>query len=157
MKDEALLAYCERVEREFFRFKGRTGTLSPADWARVEAWYRSEVPLEAALAAFPLSVLHQSNPFGGRSDPFLEEDPPQKGVHEGALSRVELPRDHQEKQLVELADGGVEGQGVSLFDRGPLERQSALGERASLTGEDLLLAAAQDSGKAHRRPRKLSQ
>jgi hypothetical protein len=51
MRDEALLAYCERVEREFFRFKGRTGTLSPADFARVEAWYRSEVPLEAALAA----------------------------------------------------------------------------------------------------------
>jgi hypothetical protein len=51
MKDEALLAYCERVEREFFRFKGRPGTLSPADFARAEAWYRSEVPLEAALAA----------------------------------------------------------------------------------------------------------
>ncbi|HEY7698496.1 MAG TPA: hypothetical protein VIE88_08760, partial [Vicinamibacteria bacterium] len=34
-----------------FRFKGRPGSLSPADWARVEAWYRSEVPLEAALAA----------------------------------------------------------------------------------------------------------
>ena len=51
MKDEALLAYCERVEHEFFRFKGRTGTLSPADFARAESWYRSEVPLEAALAA----------------------------------------------------------------------------------------------------------
>ena len=51
MKDPALLAYCERVEREFFRFKGRPGTLSPADFARVEGWYRSGTPLEAALGA----------------------------------------------------------------------------------------------------------
>ena len=51
MKDPALLAYCERVEHEFFRFKGRPGTLSPADFARAEAWYRSGIPLEAALAA----------------------------------------------------------------------------------------------------------
>jgi hypothetical protein len=51
MKDEALLAYCERVEHEFFQLKGRPGTLSPADFARAEAWYRSGIPLEAALAA----------------------------------------------------------------------------------------------------------
>jgi hypothetical protein len=51
MKDEALLAYCERVEREFFRHKGRPGTLSPGDFARAQEWYRAEVPLEAAIAA----------------------------------------------------------------------------------------------------------
>ncbi|HLE71588.1 MAG TPA: hypothetical protein VJH87_18050 [Vicinamibacteria bacterium] len=51
MKDPALLAYCERVEHEFFRFKGRPGTLSPGDFARAEAWYRSGIPLEMALAA----------------------------------------------------------------------------------------------------------
>jgi hypothetical protein len=51
LKDPALLAYCERVEYEFYRFKGRPGTLSPADFARAEGWYRSEIPLEAALAA----------------------------------------------------------------------------------------------------------
>lgn len=51
MRDPALLAYCERIEREFFRSKGRPGTLSPADFARAEDWYRSGVPLEAALSA----------------------------------------------------------------------------------------------------------
>jgi hypothetical protein len=51
LKDPDLLTYCERIEREFFRSKGRTGTLSPPDFARAEAWYRSGVPLEAALSA----------------------------------------------------------------------------------------------------------
>jgi hypothetical protein len=60
VKDPALLAYCERVEHEFFRFKGRPGTLSPADFARVEAWYRAEVPLEAALAAIESAFRSQA-------------------------------------------------------------------------------------------------
>ncbi len=51
MKDPALLAYCEKIEHEFFRCKGRPGTLSPADFARAEGWYRARIPLEAALAA----------------------------------------------------------------------------------------------------------
>jgi hypothetical protein len=51
MKDEALLGYCERVEREFFRLKGRPGTLSPADFARAQDWYRGGIPLDAAIAA----------------------------------------------------------------------------------------------------------
>lgn len=50
MKDPALLAYCERVEHEFFRLKGRAGTLSPADFVRASEWYRSGIPLEAALS-----------------------------------------------------------------------------------------------------------
>jgi hypothetical protein len=49
--DEALIAYCEQVEREFFRHKGRPGTLSPRDFARAEEWYRAEVPIETAIAA----------------------------------------------------------------------------------------------------------
>ena len=51
MRDQALVEYCERLEREFFRQKGRPGTLSPADFARAESWYRAKVPLESALAA----------------------------------------------------------------------------------------------------------
>jgi hypothetical protein len=51
LKDPDLLAYIERVEREFFRSKARPGTLSPSDFARAEAWYRSGVPVEAALSA----------------------------------------------------------------------------------------------------------
>jgi hypothetical protein len=51
LRDPDLLAYCESIEREFFRSKGRPGTLSPADFARAEGWYRSRVPLEAALSA----------------------------------------------------------------------------------------------------------
>jgi hypothetical protein len=50
LKDPALLAYCERVEHEFFRLKGRAGTLSPADFARASEWYRSGIPLETALS-----------------------------------------------------------------------------------------------------------
>jgi hypothetical protein len=51
MKDRALLEYCEQIEREFFRFKGRPGTLSPADFARAQEWYRERIPIDAALAA----------------------------------------------------------------------------------------------------------
>lgn len=50
MKDPALLDYCERIEHEFFRLKGRAGTLSPADFARASEWFRSGIPLEAALS-----------------------------------------------------------------------------------------------------------
>jgi hypothetical protein len=51
MKDPGLLEYCERIEREFFRRKARPGTLSPADFARAQEWYRGRIPIEAALAA----------------------------------------------------------------------------------------------------------
>jgi hypothetical protein len=50
LKDPALLSYCERIEHEFFRLKGRAGTLSPADFARACEWHRSGVSLEAALS-----------------------------------------------------------------------------------------------------------
>lgn len=51
MKDPELLKYCERIEHEFFRIKGRPGTLSPSDFARASEWYRSGVPLQEALRA----------------------------------------------------------------------------------------------------------
>jgi hypothetical protein len=49
MKDPALVAYCEKIEREFFRLKGRSGTLSPSDFARASSWYRDGVPILAAV------------------------------------------------------------------------------------------------------------
>lgn len=49
MKDPTLLSYCERIEREFFRLKGRSGTLSPSDFARASSWYQEGIPLPAAL------------------------------------------------------------------------------------------------------------
>ena len=49
MKNPDLEAYCEHVEHEFFRLKGRPGTLSPADFARTRAWFEQGVPLEAVL------------------------------------------------------------------------------------------------------------
>lgn len=63
MKDAALLSFCERVEREFFRLKGRPGTLSPSDFARASSWYRDGVPIEAALEGIRDSFQVQS---GGR-------------------------------------------------------------------------------------------
>jgi hypothetical protein len=39
------------VEHEFFRLKGRPGTLSPADFARAQDWYRGRIPLQEALSA----------------------------------------------------------------------------------------------------------
>ncbi|HEY7817111.1 MAG TPA: hypothetical protein VIG29_02755, partial [Vicinamibacteria bacterium] len=63
MKDPALLEYCERIEREFFRWKGRPGTLSPADFARAQDWYRAHLPIEAALAAIERAFESQA---GGR-------------------------------------------------------------------------------------------
>ncbi|MGH9323690.1 MAG: hypothetical protein ACRD21_06585 [Vicinamibacteria bacterium] len=63
MKDPELLAYCERIEHEFFRLKGRPGTLSPADFERATRWYREEVPLEAALEALRVAFASHA---GGR-------------------------------------------------------------------------------------------
>jgi hypothetical protein len=49
VKDRELEAYLDRVEREFFRRKGRPGLLSPADFALASAWFRERVPLDAVL------------------------------------------------------------------------------------------------------------
>ncbi len=53
MKDPAFEDYCERIEREFFRFKGRPGTLSPADFNRALEWFRAGIPLDVVLEAIP--------------------------------------------------------------------------------------------------------
>jgi hypothetical protein len=49
MKDKKLETYCDEIESFFFRWKGRTGNLSPGDFRRVEQWYRERIPLEAVL------------------------------------------------------------------------------------------------------------
>ena len=49
MKDPQLATYCDSIEREFFRLKGRPGMLSPADFALVGAWYRSGLRLSIVL------------------------------------------------------------------------------------------------------------
>lgn len=49
MKSLDLEAYCEHIEHEFFRLKGRPGTLSPADFARTRAWFEAGVSLETVL------------------------------------------------------------------------------------------------------------
>jgi hypothetical protein len=61
LKDPAFVDYCERVESQFFRLKGRPGTLSPADFARVQDWYRLEIPLDAALAAIARAFESQAS------------------------------------------------------------------------------------------------
>ena len=47
--DTDFINYCEHIEHEFFRLKGRRGTLSPADFARTRAWFDSGIHLEAVL------------------------------------------------------------------------------------------------------------
>lgn len=49
MKDTKLEAYCDAIENEFFRLKGRPGRLSPEDFRRAGEWYRQGLPLHAAL------------------------------------------------------------------------------------------------------------
>ena len=49
VKDTDFEAYCEHIEREFFRLKGRSGTLSPPDFARTRTWFEAGIPLGAVL------------------------------------------------------------------------------------------------------------
>lgn len=49
MKVEELASYCDHIEREFFRFKGRPGTLSPADFSKVREWFEAGLGLNAVL------------------------------------------------------------------------------------------------------------
>ena len=49
MKDPELATYCDKVESEFFRLKGRPGMLSPADFALASNWYRSGLRLSVVL------------------------------------------------------------------------------------------------------------
>ncbi len=60
MKDPAFEDYCEQIEREFFRFKGHPGTLSPADFNRALEWFRAGIPLDVVLEAIPDAFQAQS-------------------------------------------------------------------------------------------------
>lgn len=55
MKDRDLEAYCDAIEREFFRLKGRSGMLSPEDFSRVRAWHGADVPLSAVIEGIRLA------------------------------------------------------------------------------------------------------
>jgi hypothetical protein len=64
MKDPALEDYCAAIESFFFQLKGRPGTLSPADFARVKVWFSEGVTLQAALDGIAEAFRSQS---GGRN------------------------------------------------------------------------------------------
>ena len=49
MIDPEFQDYCDRIESEFFRLKGRRGTLSPRDFALTKEWFEAGVPLRAVL------------------------------------------------------------------------------------------------------------
>lgn len=55
MKDRDLEGYCEAIEREFFRLKGRSGMLSPEDFGRVRSWHGAGVPLSAVVEGIKLA------------------------------------------------------------------------------------------------------
>ena len=61
-------AYCERIEHEFFRFKGRPGTLSPADFARTREWFDAGIPLEAVLEGVAHAFQAQSAGRDGEAE-----------------------------------------------------------------------------------------
>jgi len=47
--DSDFEAYLESIEHEFFRLKGRRGTLSPADFARTREWFEAGIPIDAVV------------------------------------------------------------------------------------------------------------
>jgi hypothetical protein len=58
--DPDFVAYCEHLEHEFFRLKGRVGTLSPADFARARTWFDAGITLDAALEGIASAFRAQS-------------------------------------------------------------------------------------------------
>jgi hypothetical protein len=66
--DAAFVSYLERVEQEFFRLKGRPGTLSPTDFARTREWFESGVPLDAVLEGVASAFGAQSAGRSGDSE-----------------------------------------------------------------------------------------
>ena len=61
------------------------------------------------LAVVLFAVLQKEDALRGGGDTFLQNGRAQKSIDEGALSGIELPNDHQQKQLVELKDGLLQG------------------------------------------------
>ena len=49
MIDSDFETYFESIEHEFFRLKGRRGTLSPADFSRTREWFDAGIPIDAVL------------------------------------------------------------------------------------------------------------
>jgi hypothetical protein len=49
LKDPELESYCRQIEAFFFQWKGRPGSLSPEDFARVKHWFSEGVSVEAVL------------------------------------------------------------------------------------------------------------
>ena len=49
MKDPLLEAYCNSIESFFFRLKGRQGTFSPKDFAKLRTWFEANIALDTAL------------------------------------------------------------------------------------------------------------
>jgi len=47
--DSDFEAYVESIEHEFFRLKGRRGTLSPGDFARTREWFDAGIPINTVL------------------------------------------------------------------------------------------------------------
>ncbi len=82
MIDTDFEAYCERIELEFFRLKGRRGMLSPADFSRTREWFDAGIPIDAVLEGMAGAFQTQSAGREGESvevnslafcDPFVEQ------------------------------------------------------------------------------------
>ncbi len=82
MIDSEFEAYFERIEHEFFRLKGRRGTLSPADFSRTREWFDAGIPIAAVLEGMASAFQTQSAGRDGGSeqvnslaycDPFVEQ------------------------------------------------------------------------------------
>ncbi|GMR22548.1 MAG: hypothetical protein BMS9Abin37_0905 [Acidobacteriota bacterium] len=82
MIDSDFEAYFESIEHEFFRLKGRRGTLSPADFARTREWFDAGIPIDAVLEGMAGAFQALSAGREGESvqvnslaycDPFVEQ------------------------------------------------------------------------------------
>ena len=82
MIDSDFEAYFEHIEHEFFRLKGRRGTLSPADFSRTREWFDAGIPLDAVLEgmAGAFQTLSAGRDGGSQQvnslaycDPFVEQ------------------------------------------------------------------------------------
>ena len=66
MIDSDFQTYLESIEHEFFRLKGRHGTLSPADFARTREWFDAGIPIDAVLEG--MAGAFQSHSAGRAGD-----------------------------------------------------------------------------------------
>ena len=91
------------------------------------------------------AVLEQADAGGGGGDPFLEHAQPEERVDERALARVELAHDHEQEQLVELAERALEGVLVFRLHVEPGEHRAQVRQRLALFGEQGPLALGEDA------------